>query len=77
MAIVKFGDFARTSRHHFRKPGWESWRIFFQAAMDHADDSPVTIGAEKFYADGKCDWTWLRRVNRTKKTANSSLLCTA
>jgi WD40 repeat protein len=67
-------EFAKTNRHHFRKPGWESWRVFFQAAMDHADDSQVTIGAEKFYADGKCDWTWLRLTNRTKKIAPGHLI---
>ena len=67
-------DFARINRHHFRKPGWESWRVFFQAAMDHADDSPVTMGAEKFYANSKCDWTWLRLVNRPMQW-KPSLLC--
>ena len=60
-------DFARSNRHYFRKSGWETWRVFFQAAMDHANDSPVTIGAEKFYADGKCDWNWLRWLNRPKE----------
>jgi WD40 repeat protein len=57
-------DFARTNRHHFRKRGWEPWRVLFQAAMDHADDSPVTIGAEAFLANGKCNWRWVRWVNR-------------
>ncbi len=59
-------DFARTSRHLFRKKGWESWRVLFQAAMDHADDSAVTIAAEKYEGDGKRDWAWLRWVNREK-----------
>jgi WD40 repeat protein len=59
-------DFARTSRHLFRKEGWESWRVLFQAAMDHADDSAVTIAAEKYEAEGRRDWAWLRWVNREK-----------
>lgn len=60
-------DFARTNRHLFRKEGWEPWRVLFQAAMDHADDSPVTLGAEAFEASGRRDWAWLRWVNRTKE----------
>ena len=67
-------DFARTNRHHFRKAGWESWRVFFQAAMDHSDDSPVTQEAEKYYSDGKCDWYWLRWNNRPKVFNESPLI---
>ena len=67
-------EFAESTKDHFRKPGWESWRVFFQAAMDHADDSPVTIGAEKFYTEGKCDWTWLRWTNRNPKWKPSPLI---
>jgi WD40 repeat protein len=60
-------DFARTSRHLFRMNDWEAWRVLFQAAMDHADDSAVTIAAEAFDATGKRDWAWLRWVNRPKQ----------
>jgi WD40 repeat protein len=67
-------DFARTNRHHFQKVGWESWRVLFQAAMDHADDSPVTIAAESFYARGKAGWTWLQYVNRPKKWVPNPLV---
>lgn len=59
-------DVVRTSQHLFRTPGWEGWRVLFQAAMDHADDSPVTVAAEAFEASGKRDWAWLRWVNRPK-----------
>ena len=67
-------EFARTSRHLFRKKGWESWRVLFQSAMDHADDSAVTIAAEKYEGDGKRDWAWLRWVNREKVWQESQLV---
>jgi WD40 repeat protein len=57
-------DFARAARYLFQKDGWEAWRVLFQAAMDHADDSPVTMAAEAFEASGQRDWAWLRWKNR-------------
>ena len=59
-------NFARTHRHYFRREGWESWRVLFQAAIDHADDSPLTIAAERFLAEGRVDWIWLRYINRPR-----------
>jgi hypothetical protein len=69
-----WADFARTSKHLFRTEGWEGWRVLFQAAMDHADDSPVTLGAEAYEASGKRDWSWLRWVNRPKVWQQSACL---
>ena len=66
-------DFARTHRHYFFAKGWEAWRVLFQAAMDHADDSPVTIAAEGFLAIGKVDWIWLRCINRPQRWIPSPL----
>ncbi len=57
-------DFARSVRHYFRREGWEAWRVLFQSAIDHADDSPVTQAAEKFVAENLCDWTWVRCITR-------------
>jgi WD40 repeat protein len=67
-------DFARTNRHHFQKEGWEPWRVLFQAAMDHAEDSVVTLAAEKFSDEGKVSWPWIRWVNRPKKWQDSPLI---
>jgi WD40 repeat protein len=67
-------DFARTNRHHFQKEGWEPWRVLFQAAMDHAEDSVVTLAAEKFSNDSKVSWSWIRWVNRPKKWQESALI---
>jgi WD40 repeat protein len=68
-------DFAKTNRHHFRHEGSESWRVFFQMAMEHASDSPVTLGAESYLASGCVDWVWLRCINRAKKWCPSPLVC--
>jgi hypothetical protein len=69
-----WANFARTTRHHYRREGWEGWRVLFQAAMDHADDSPITLGAEAFEASGKRDWAWLRWLNRPKTWQESACL---
>ena len=35
---------------------WDSSKIFFQLSIEHADNSPLTYGAEKFEAEGRVDW---------------------
>ena len=47
-----------------RNGEWPGYKILLQVAVEHADDSPVTIGAEKWLEEGKCDWRWLRRNRR-------------
>lgn len=66
--------FFREKAHILRRGNddWPAHKILLQLAIEHADDSPLTIGAEKYLADDKCDWSWLRRENRTK---SSSKLC--
>ena len=58
--------FYRERAHILRRANdeWPAHKILLQLAIEHADDSPLTIGAEKFLADGKCDWLWLRREMR-------------
>lgn len=58
--------FFREKAHILRRGDeeWPSYKILLQLAIEHADDSSLTIGAEKFLADGKCDWVWLRREQR-------------
>ncbi|MDA8083103.1 MAG: TIR domain-containing protein [Nitrospiraceae bacterium] len=60
--------FFREKAHILRRgnDGWPSYKILVQLAMEHADDSPVTIGAEKYLVEGKVDWMWLRREKRVK-----------
>ena len=56
--------FARRHRHHFRKPGWEAWRVLFQSAMDEAPDNVIRRQAEAHYADCSQRWHWLSTAGR-------------
>ena len=54
-------------RAHILRRGnkeWPVYKILLQVAIEHADDSLLTIGAEKFLTEEKCDWVWLRRERR-------------
>ena len=59
--------FFREKAHILRRGNeeWPAYKILLQLAMEHADDSPVTKGAEGFLAEKKCEWVWLRRERRT------------
>jgi WD40 repeat protein len=64
---LKFWEAFFRERAHILRRGDEEWpadKILLQLAMVHADDSPVTQGAERFLAAGQCDWPWLRRERR-------------
>jgi len=55
-----------TSNKHILERGdkeWESSKIFFQLAIEHANNSPLTHEAGKFENDGKVDWNYLAKVN--------------
>ncbi|MCX6879371.1 MAG: NB-ARC domain-containing protein [Verrucomicrobia bacterium] len=58
--------FFREKAHILRRGTieWPAHRILLQLAVEHADDSPMTIGAEHWLAEGRCDWFWLRRNRR-------------
>ena len=45
-------------------PEWTADRILLQLAVEHADDSPVTIAAERWLGGRKPDWIWLRDIER-------------
>ena len=65
-------DFWRTTEHLLRRGDldWPANRILLQTAIEHADDSPVTISAEVWLEDeNNCDWLWLKKVNRPRKVA--------
>ena len=47
-------------------PEWPSYKILLQLAMEHADDSPVTLAAELYLKDNRADWVWIRRIRRVK-----------
>jgi WD40 repeat protein len=59
-----------TERAHIIHRGGEEWpahKVLLQLAVEHADDSPITTAAEKWLSEGKCDWIWLRRIQRVKE----------
>jgi WD40 repeat protein len=66
---LKFWEAFFRERAHILRRGndeWPAYKILLQLAMEHADDSPVTIGAEHYLAAGKVAWPWLRREQRLK-----------
>ncbi|GEM_PF-6993409 len=54
------------SESRYGSNDWPLYKIYFQMAMDHGDDSPVTAQAEKWLHAGRCDWTWVKTKNRPK-----------
>jgi WD40 repeat protein len=61
--------FFRERAHILRRGNdiWPTYKILLQLAIEHADDSPVTIASERFLEEGKCNWAWLRRELRPEK----------
>ncbi|MCH7227951.1 TIR domain-containing protein [Haloferula sp. A504] len=43
---------------------WPAYKILLQLAMEYADESPLTKGAQQWVADGGCDWLWWRNSRR-------------
>ena len=58
--------FFREKAHILRResPNLPTHKILLQLATEHADDSPLTLGAERWLEENRCDWFWLRRVPR-------------
>ena len=64
---------------HILRRGNEEWpahKILLQLAIEHADDSPLTVGAERWLTDNRCDWFWFRRVPRLPHVQESACLAT-
>jgi len=61
-------SFLKSNAHILRRGNndWPAHKILLQLAIEHADDSPATIEAERFLQEEKCDWAWLRRELRVK-----------
>jgi len=74
--LKKWESFFRERVHILRRGNneWPAYKILLQLAIEHADDSPLTTSAEKFLADNKCDWAWLRRELRTENASVSNCL---
>ena len=67
--LAVWEEFARTKRHILER-GDEEWsanKILLQLACEHADESPVTEGAEAWLNKDNCDWLWLRKIRRSEE----------
>ncbi|MCP4755527.1 MAG: WD40 repeat domain-containing protein, partial [Proteobacteria bacterium] len=74
--IEAWAAFFRENIHILRRgtPQWPANKILLQLAVEHADDSPVTMAAESWLAAGNCDWVWLRDILRSKQLEKSPCL---
>jgi WD40 repeat protein len=71
--FAKWEAFFREHAHLLRR-GDESWpmhKILLQVAAEHADDSPITLAAEKWLDDENCDWLWMRSEDRPASVESS------
>ena len=68
--------FFRERAHILRRGNeeWPAYKILLQLAVEHADESPVTLEAECFLAKGKCDWHSLRNARRLSRLPMNPLL---
>jgi len=53
---------------------WPTHKILLQLAAEHADDSPLTMAAERWLAEDHCDWLRLQRVPRLPHAQKSPCL---
>jgi hypothetical protein len=61
--------FFREHAHILRRGNeeWPAYKILLQLAVEHADNSPLSLGADHFLERNNCDWLWLRRELRPQK----------
>ena len=62
------------SQSHVLRRGtleWPAHKILLQLAIEHANDSAITVAAEHWLQIGQCDWTWLRRKQRDLRFVTS------
>ena len=71
-----FDNFLTSNKHIIERGDdeWDSSKIFFQLAIEHADKSPLSIDADKFEEDGRVDFDYVRDVNRDKEIYISPLV---
>jgi WD40 repeat protein len=72
--IAIWYSFFREKAYIFRRgtKEWPSYKILIQLAIEHAEDSPLTKGVEKWLEDGCCDWIWMRQLTRLAHTPKNS-----
>lgn len=60
------GAFFRANAHILRRGNdvWPAHKILLQLAIEHADESSLSQGAEVFLHEEKCKWAWLGQEQR-------------
>ncbi|MEA2099984.1 MAG: hypothetical protein U9P72_07630 [Campylobacterota bacterium] len=71
-----FDNFINSNQHLIKRGDdeWDSSKIFFQLSASHAEDSPLSEGADKFKADGKLDWDYYKSSSRADKMYLSAVV---
>ena len=77
-ALRLWEAFFRSNAHILRRGNeeWPGYKILLQLAVEHADDNPVTMGAERWLEEGKCDWRWLKSNHRPEHMSNDAAILT-
>ena len=63
-----FHNFFRSNLYLLEKGdnNWPAERILYQLSYEHAENSPITQQAEKYFKDGRIDWRHFKQINRNK-----------
>ena len=69
-------SFIQSSMHTLLKGNekWPAFKILLQLAMEHADNSPVTMAAEEYLKNDNVNWHWMRRMQRPKSEQGSTFV---
>ena len=72
--LALWTSFFRERAHLFRRgnQAWGASQILLQLAVEHADDSPVTMAAERWLEEGNAPYLWFRQIKRPAQTRRSS-----
>ena len=63
-----FNNFFRSNQHLLEQGdnNWPIERILYQLSYEHAQTSPLTKQAEKYYNNGRVDWVHFKQLNSKK-----------
>jgi hypothetical protein len=67
-------DFYSANAHLLRRGNaeWPAQRILLQLALEHADNSPLTVAAQQWVAEGRCTWPILYHPQRPAEVVPGS-----
>jgi WD40 repeat protein len=71
-----WADFSRVNHIFLRGTPRRAEQALLQLALDTADDSPLTLAAERLVESGHITWPWCRWLDRPAKWAPSPIVST-